>query len=63
MSLAIILVQFTVLIHSTNRSRTIVFVMNFITVVPLDALLSDGTEQIVLYFREIVGGLLNSSFG
>lgn len=43
--------------------RTIVFVLNFIAIIPLAALLSYGTEEIALYCGEVLGGLLNASFG
>lgn len=43
--------------------RTVVFVLNFIAIIPLAALLSYGTEEIALYFGEVTGGLLNASFG
>lgn len=39
------------------------FVLNFIAIVPLAALLSYGTEEIALYCGEVLGGLLNASFG
>lgn len=39
------------------------FVLNFIAIVPLAALLSYGTEEISLYCGEVLGGLLNASFG
>lgn len=37
--------------------------MNFIAIVPLAAILSFGTEEIALYCGEVLGGLLNASFG
>jgi Ca2+:H+ antiporter len=37
--------------------------MNFIAIVPLAALLSTGTEEVALYCGEVVGGLLNATFG
>jgi Ca2+:H+ antiporter len=40
-----------------------VFVINFIAIVPLAALLSYATEEIALRTGETLGGLLNASFG
>ncbi|KAL3423952.1 calcium/proton exchanger [Phlyctema vagabunda] len=44
-------------------NRIIVFVVNFIAIVPLAAMLSFATEEIALHVGETLGGLLNASFG
>ncbi|RPB06136.1 calcium/proton exchanger [Choiromyces venosus 120613-1] len=49
--------------HYAGVDPTIVFVMNFIAIIPLAGLLSYGTEEIALYCGEVLGGLLNASFG
>ena len=41
----------------------VVFVVNFIAIIPLAGLLSFATEEIALHVGESVGGLLNASFG
>ncbi|RDA96146.1 hypothetical protein CP533_1794 [Ophiocordyceps camponoti-saundersi (nom. inval.)] len=43
--------------------RVAVFVVNFIAIVPLAALLSFATEEIALRTGETLGGLLNATFG
>ncbi|PTB70756.1 Ca2+ transporter [Trichoderma citrinoviride] len=43
--------------------RIAVFVVNFIAIVPLAALLSFATEEIALRTGETLGGLLNATFG
>lgn len=48
-------------VHSVNR--IIVFVVNFIAIIPLAALLSFATEEIALRTGETLGGLLNATFG
>lgn len=48
-------------IHSVNRIA--VFVVNFIAIIPLAAMLSFATEEIALRTGETLGGLLNASFG
>jgi Ca2+:H+ antiporter len=40
-----------------------VFVINFIAIIPLAAMLSYATEEIALRTGEVIGGLLNASFG
>ena len=44
-------------------SRVAVFVVNFVAIVPLAALLSLATEEIALRTGETLGGLLNATFG
>ncbi|KAL7921096.1 Ca2+ transporter [Trichoderma austrokoningii] len=48
-------------VHSVNRIA--VFVVNFIAIVPLAAMLSFATEEIALRTGETLGGLLNATFG
>ncbi|KAK5266013.1 hypothetical protein LTR99_004799 [Exophiala xenobiotica] len=40
-----------------------VFVINFVAIIPLAAMLSYATEEIALRVGEVLGGLLNASFG
>ncbi|KAI8343648.1 Sodium/calcium exchanger protein-domain-containing protein [Chlamydoabsidia padenii] len=42
---------------------TATFVLNFIAIIPLAKLLGDVTEDIALRTGEVVGGLLNATFG
>ena len=39
------------------------FVVNFIAIIPLAAMLSFATEELALYVGETLGGLLNATFG
>ncbi|KAM4057021.1 sodium/calcium exchanger protein [Hirsutella rhossiliensis] len=43
--------------------RVVVFVVNFVAIVPLAAMLSFATEEIALRTGETLGGLLNATFG
>ena len=43
--------------------RVAVFVVNFIAIIPLAAMLSFATEEIALRTGEVLGGLLNATFG
>ena len=40
-----------------------IFVVNFIAIIPLAAMLSYATEEIAMHTGETIGGLLNASFG
>jgi Ca2+:H+ antiporter len=40
-----------------------IFVVNFVAIIPLAALLSYATEEIALRTGDVIGGLLNASFG
>ncbi|GKZ20413.1 hypothetical protein AbraIFM66951_002731 [Aspergillus brasiliensis] len=44
-------------------SPVAVFVVNFIAIIPLAAMLSYATEEIAMRTGETIGGLLNASFG
>jgi Ca2+:H+ antiporter len=46
-----------------NANGIAMFVVNFVAIVPLAALLSFATEEIALRTGETLGGLLNASFG
>lgn len=42
---------------------TVTFIMNFLAIIPLAKLLGFATEDIALRTGEVIGGLLNASFG
>eukprot|EP00798_Chlamydomonas_sp_ICE-L_P019831 gene19831-26519_t len=44
-------------------SATTVFLLNFLALVPLSLILGDITEDLALRFGDVVGGLLNATFG
>lgn len=44
-------------------SPTVTFIMNFLAIIPLAKLLGFATEDIALRTGEVIGGLLNASFG
>ncbi|KAM0717443.1 hypothetical protein Q7P37_007295 [Cladosporium fusiforme] len=48
-------------VESVNR--IVVFVINFLAIIPLAAMLSFATEELAIYVGETLGGLLNASFG
>lgn len=46
-----------------NMNNYAIFVVNFVAIIPLAAMLSFATEEIALRTGETLGGLLNASFG
>ena len=50
-------------LHYTNQNPWAVFVVNFIAIIPLAAMLSYATEEIAIRVGETLGGLLNATFG
>ncbi|KFY12333.1 hypothetical protein V492_03942 [Pseudogymnoascus sp. VKM F-4246] len=48
---------------ASHQNFIAVFVVNFIAIIPLAALLSYATEEIALRVGETLGGLLNATFG
>ncbi|KAJ5375239.1 Sodium/calcium exchanger membrane region [Penicillium concentricum] len=50
-------------LYAVGANPIAVFVVNFIAIIPLAAMLSFATEEIALRTGETIGGLLNASFG
>ncbi|EXJ94131.1 hypothetical protein A1O1_02524 [Capronia coronata CBS 617.96] len=50
-------------VYYAGINKVAVFVINFIAIIPLAAMLSYATEEIALRTGEVIGGLLNASFG
>ncbi|KAJ5286709.1 hypothetical protein N7478_002395 [Penicillium angulare] len=50
-------------LHAVDANPIAIFVVNFIAIIPLAAMLSFATEEIALRTGETIGGLLNASFG
>ncbi|KAJ6126230.1 hypothetical protein N7471_010723 [Penicillium samsonianum] len=50
-------------LHFVKANPIAIFVVNFIAIIPLAAMLSYATEEIALRTGETIGGLLNASFG
>ncbi|KAI0841355.1 Calcium/proton exchanger [Hypoxylon sp. FL0890] len=50
-------------LHFINYDGKVVFAVNFIAIVPLAAMLSNATEEIAMRTGEVLGGLINASFG
>ncbi|KAJ5627475.1 hypothetical protein N7528_004902 [Penicillium herquei] len=50
-------------LYAINANSVAVFVVNFIAIIPLAAMLSFATEEIAMRTGETIGGLLNATFG
>ncbi|KAJ5751532.1 uncharacterized protein N7511_008497 [Penicillium nucicola] len=50
-------------LHVVKGNPIAIFVVNFIAIIPLAAMLSYATEELALRTGEAIGGLLNASFG
>ncbi|KAI4095826.1 MAG: hypothetical protein LQ344_001380 [Seirophora lacunosa] len=62
-NILLLMVPVAIGVHYSNVSPIGVFVMNFIAIIPLAALLSYATEELALRTGETLGGLLNATFG
>jgi Ca2+:H+ antiporter len=52
-----------IMLHVVKANPIAIFVVNFIAIIPLPAMLSYATEEIALRTGETIGGLLNAFFG
>ena len=62
-NILLIFVPIGIAVHYAGISKVGVFVINFIAIIPLAAMLSFATEEIALRTGETIGGLLNATFG
>ncbi|GES64393.1 sodium/calcium transporter [Aspergillus terreus] len=63
MNVLILAAPVGIALNYVNVSPVAVFVVNFIAIIPLAAMLSYATEEIAMRTGETIGGLLNASFG
>jgi Ca2+:H+ antiporter len=59
----LVFVPLGILAGALHWNPTVVFVLNFLAIVPLASLLSFATEELAHKLGETIGGLLNASFG
>ncbi|EEH06700.1 vacuolar H+/Ca2+ exchanger [Histoplasma capsulatum G186AR] len=59
----LLMVPVGIAVHHAHIDPIAVFVINFIAIIPLAAMLSYSTEEIALRTGETLGGLLNATFG
>ncbi|KAI8817870.1 Sodium/calcium exchanger protein-domain-containing protein [Fimicolochytrium jonesii] len=63
LNILLVLVPVGIALHFTSVSPTIIFVVNFIAIIPLAGLLCFATEELAGRTGEVFGGLLNATFG
>ncbi|KAH8811971.1 Sodium/calcium exchanger protein-domain-containing protein [Xylogone sp. PMI_703] len=59
----LVFVPLGIISGALGMNATAVFVLNFLAIIPLAALLSFATEEISMKLGETMGGLLNATFG
>lgn len=59
----LIVVPFGIIAGRLGWSPTVVFILNFIAIIPLAALLSFATEELSAKLGQTIGGLMNATFG
>ena len=59
----LIFVPLGIIAGALKWNASVVFVLNFLAIVPLAALLSFATEELSADFGQTIGGLLNATFG
>lgn len=62
-NILLIAVPVGIALEATHQNDVAIFVVNFIAIIPLAALLSYATEEIALRVGETLGGLMNATFG
>ncbi|KAL9003628.1 MAG: hypothetical protein Q9188_003518 [Gyalolechia gomerana] len=62
-NILLVMVPVGIGVHFSNLDPIGVFVINFIAIIPLAAMLSYATEELALRTGETMGGLLNATFG
>lgn len=62
-SLFLLFAPFAIAAHYQHWGSQWIFWLNFLTMVPLASILGDFTEEAALHTNDVVGGLLNASFG
>jgi Ca2+:H+ antiporter len=59
----LVVVPLAILSGPLGWNEAVVFILNFLAIFPLAALLSYSTEELSASVGQIVGGLLNATFG
>lgn len=62
-SVLLLFMPFAILSHTLEWSPVSVFWCNFFTMIPLASILCDFTEEVAAHTNEVIGGLVNATFG
>jgi len=63
LNLLLILVPFGWASHHFHWNDTLTFWLNFFAIIPLASILGDFTEELACHTNQVVGGLINATFG
>lgn len=58
----LVLVPVGFAVNYTHQSPIAIFILNFVAIIPISALLSWATDELALYVGEVLQGLLNITF-
>jgi Ca2+:H+ antiporter len=62
-SIFLVFIPFAYLAHKLQWSPGWVFWLNFLCMIPLASILGDFTEEVAAHTNQVVGGLVNATFG
>ena len=62
-NILLVFIPFAIASNYLDWSPTAVFVLNFLAMIPLAAMLGDFTEEAAAHTNQTIGGLINASFG
>jgi Ca2+:H+ antiporter len=62
-NLLLVFVPVGIVVGALKSDPVIVFIMNFLAIIPLASLLSFATEELSEQMGQAIGGLMNASFG
>eukprot|EP00128_Syssomonas_multiformis_P014446 Colp12_sorted_trinity150504_noHs@25287 len=63
LSLLLVFIIFGIVAHAVSWPPTVVFILNFIAIIPLAWLMGQATEELACRTGQTLGGLLNATFG
>jgi Ca2+:H+ antiporter len=63
LNLMLLLIPFACLSPVFGWSDTVIFILNFLAMMPLASLLGEFTEEVALHTNQTIGGLVNATFG
>jgi Ca2+:H+ antiporter len=63
LNLLLLVLPIALLAKPFGMSSAIVFLLNFVSIIPLAQLLGVATEEVAIYSNEVIGGLLNATLG
>lgn len=59
----LVFVPLGIIFGAIHANPTVVFILNFLAIIPLASLLSFATEELSAKLGQTLGGLLNATFG